>query len=205
MPGRPRDPQVDEAIRRAAIELTVERGYQGLSIEGIAARAGVAKQAVYRRYRSKGEVVLGAIAEAGMRQPVPATGTLRGDLNLLLSNTFRLLRGSSGLLNRALVTEALQDEEFAARFRERHIGLRREVVHDLLAAARERGEADCPDEEILVDMVFGPMWYRLVVGHGALDDAFAAQIADAVAAAAGVSEFREPRYPPSSRQGDSNP
>ncbi|WP_214413948.1 TetR/AcrR family transcriptional regulator [Sphaerisporangium fuscum] len=181
--GRPRDPAVDDAIRRAALALTAEAGYAGLSMEGIAARAGVAKQTIYRRYRSKGEAVLDALsATAAVDLPAPDIGSLRGDIEALLRDSFRALRGVSGVVNRALMTEALQDEKFAELFRRRHIDVRRDVVRHIVARARGRGEvAAGVDEEFLIDLAFGPMWYRLLVGHGPLDDAYAAEVAAALA------------------------
>src|SRR6266568_8834476 len=115
--GRPRNPAIDGAIHQAALDLTAEHGYRGVTMEGIAARSGVAKQTIYRRYRSKGEVILDALAsDAADRLPVPDVGNLRGDLDTFLRETFRALQGRGGVLNRALVTEALQDEEFAQLF-----------------------------------------------------------------------------------------
>ncbi|CAG6392274.1 hypothetical protein SCOCK_160056 [Actinacidiphila cocklensis] len=83
--GRPRDPGVDDAILRVAMELVEESGYRAVSIEAIAARAGISKQTVYRRYRGKGEVILDALAAyAAGKLPAPDTGTLHGDLTGLL-------------------------------------------------------------------------------------------------------------------------
>ncbi|WP_371481678.1 TetR/AcrR family transcriptional regulator [Kitasatospora sp. NBC_00315] len=182
MTGRPRDPAVDEAIRRAAVELTEQHGYRGLSMEGIAALSGVSKQTVYRRYRSKGEVVLDALAGyATHHLPTPDTGSLRGDLTALLTATFEGQRGVIGTLNRALAAEALQDPAFADRLWERLIAVRREAVRELLARARERGEVDHPDDEFLLDLVYGPMWYRLLFGSDALTASQAAELARSVA------------------------
>lgn len=185
--GRPRSAAVDHAIHQAALDLTVEHGYRGVTMEGIAARSGVAKQTIYRRYRSKGEVILDALAtDAEERLPVPDQGSLRRDLTLFLQETFQALRGRGGQLNRALVTEALQDEAFADLFRQRHIRRRREAVAEILHRAQQRGEASYDDADLLIDLVFGPMWYRLLIGHGQLDDEFAAAIAGAVVRAAAV-------------------
>jgi AcrR family transcriptional regulator len=185
MTGRPRDPAVDDAIRAAALELTQEQGYRGLSMEGIAARSGVAKQTVYRRYRSKGEVVLDALVGFAFTQlPNPDTGSLREDLTVLLTATFRAARGVAGDLNRALAAEALQDDEFAARLWRELIAVRREAVAQLLRRGRERGEVTHPDEEFLLDLVYGPYWYRLLFGPAVLTDARARLLAEAVCRAA---------------------
>ncbi|MCX4749116.1 TetR/AcrR family transcriptional regulator [Kitasatospora sp. NBC_01287] len=185
MTGRPRDPAVDDAIRRAAVELVDENGYRGLSMEGIAARSGVSKQTVYRRYRGKGEVVLEVqVGFAAVELPAPDTGSLRGDLGELLTATFRSAQGVAGTLNRALAAEALQDEEFTRRMWEELIAPRRAVVGELLARGRTRGEVGHPDDAFLIDLVYAPLWYGLLFGPGRLTDAYAAELAEAVCRAA---------------------
>ena len=186
MSGRPRDPGVDNAILRATMDLVAEDGYRAVSIEGIAAKAGVSKQTVYRRYRSKGEAILDALAAFALgKLPVPDTGTLRGDLVELLTATFEAQQGISGVLNRALAAESIQDEAFAHQVWDRLILPRRDAVRALLARARTRGEVTHPGDDFLIDLVYGPMWYRLLFGRDALDAAYAEQLADTVTAVAG--------------------
>jgi AcrR family transcriptional regulator len=185
MSGRPRDPGVDDAILRATMDLVGESGYRAVSIEAIAARAGISKQTVYRRYRSKGEVILDALAAfAAGKLPVPDTGTLYGDLTELLTATFEAQQGIAGVLNRALAAETVWDETFARTMWERLILPRRNVARSLLARSRERGELPCPNEDFLIDLVYGPMWYRLLFDPATLDAAYARQIAEAVTALA---------------------
>ncbi|MFI7694526.1 TetR/AcrR family transcriptional regulator [Nonomuraea sp. NPDC049655] len=183
MTGRPRDPAVDDAIRQAALSLITEQGYRGVSMEGIAARSGVSKQAVYRRYPSKGEVILDVLAVyARTRLPTPDTGDLREDLLALLKATFAGQRGVPGALNQALAAEALQDPAFAQRVSSELIAARRQAVRQILTRARERGQLAHPDDDLLIDLVFGPMWYALLFAPGKLTDAYAAALADAVIA-----------------------
>jgi len=188
MTGRPRDPAVDDAIRQATLALIEEQGYKGVSMEGIAARSGVSKQAIYRRYASKGEVILNALATfAKTRLPTPDTGDLREDLLALLEETFAGQRGINGVLNRALAAEALQDESFTALLNERLIRHRRDAVREILGHARERGEVSHPSDDLLIDLVFGPMWYALLLDVSKLTDAYAAALTDAVATVARTS------------------
>ncbi|GHJ39507.1 TetR/AcrR family transcriptional regulator [Streptomyces sp. TS71-3] len=185
MTGRPRDPAVDDAIRRATLELAAEAGAPGVTMEGIAARSGVSKQTVYRRYGGKGEAILDALAWfAAARLPTPDTGSLRDDICVLLTATFAAQQGVSGVLNRALISEALQDENFTELLWKRLTGPRREEVAKIIRRARDRGEVSHPDEEFLIDLVFGPMWYRLLFDRVSLDRGYAAAIADTVAVAA---------------------
>jgi AcrR family transcriptional regulator len=181
MSGRPRDPGVDDAILRVTMELVEESGYRAVSMEGIAARAGISKQTVYRRYRSKGEVILDALAAyAAGRLPTPDTGTLRGDLTELLTATFEAQQGVSGVLNRAVAAEAVGDEAFARTVWERLVLPRRDLVGSFLALARERGELARSDDDFLIDLVYGPMWYRLLFSPAALDAAYARHLAETV-------------------------
>lgn len=185
MTGRPRDPAVDDAIRQAALDLIAEQGYRGVSMEGIAARSGVSKQAVYRRYPGKGEVILDLLAAyARTRLPMPDTGDLREDLLALLEATFAAQRGVPGTLNQALAAEALQAPAFAERVSRELIAARRDAVRQILGRARDRGQVAHPDDEVLIDLVFGPMWYALLFDAGKLTDAYAAALTDAVVAVA---------------------
>jgi AcrR family transcriptional regulator len=182
MSGRPRDTGVDDAILRVTMELVGEGGYSAVSMEGIAARAGISKQTVYRRYRSKGEVILDALTDFAAGQlPVPDTGTLAGDLTELLTETFAAQQGIIGALNRALAAESIQDETFARTMWERLILPRRDVVHSLLERARSRGEATHTDDGFLTDLVYGPMWYRLLFEPATLNAAYARQLGATVA------------------------
>lgn len=183
MTGRPRDPAVDDAIRQAALDLITEQGYRGVSMEAIAARSGVSKQAVYRRYPGKGEVILDVLTVyARTRLPTPDTGDLREDLLALLEATFAGQRGVAGALNQALAAEALQDPAFAQRVSSELIAARRQAVRRILTRARERGQLTHPDDDLLIDLVFGPMWYALLFDPGKLTDAYAAALTDAVIA-----------------------
>jgi AcrR family transcriptional regulator len=181
MSGRPRDPGVDDAILRATMELVEEKGYRAASIEGIAARAGVSKQTVYRRYRSKGEVILDALAAyAAGNLPAPDTASPRGDLAQLLTATFAAQQGIRGALNRALVAESIGDDDFARTVWERLILPRREVVRTILARARAPRELGDTEADFLVDLVYGPMWYRLLFDPPSLTAAYAERLAEAV-------------------------
>ncbi|MEV4258191.1 TetR/AcrR family transcriptional regulator [Spirillospora sp. NPDC049652] len=181
MTGRPRDPAVDDAIRQATLDLVADQGYRGVSMEGIAARSGVSKQAVYRRYASKGEVILDSLVTyARTRLPTPDTGDLREDLLTLLEETFAAQRGVHGALNQALAAEVLQDPDFARRVTDTLIRSRRAAVGEILDRARSRGQVAHPDNGVLIDLVFGPMWYALVFDAAKLTDAYAAELATAV-------------------------
>lgn len=183
--GRPRSTTVDERILHSALELLRDQGYRAVSIEGIAAHSGVAKQTIYRRWKSRGEIILDAFATLATQVlTLPDTGSFQTDLSDLLRQTFKEQRDRSGPINRALVAEALASPEFAEQLRQRLISVRRAAARELLHRARARGEIRDGDDEVLLDLTFGPMWYRLLIGHAPLDDNFADALAQRVTAAA---------------------
>ncbi|MFT3923202.1 MAG: TetR/AcrR family transcriptional regulator [Myxococcales bacterium] len=173
--GRKRSEEARGAILTAALELLREHGYGNLTIDGIALAAGVGKQTIYRWWRSKAEVLLEALGESA-RSEVPAvpSGDALADVTRFLVATFKLLRGKKTLapVLKGLMAEAQLDPEFQQAFRKNLIEGRRESLHALLAQAHPDTTATA-----MVDMVFGAMWYRLLVGHAPLDDAFAAELA----------------------------
>jgi AcrR family transcriptional regulator len=179
-PGRPRSEATRRAILAAAIDELTERGYSQLSVEGIAARAGAGKQTIYRWWPSKADVVLDAILdEAATRITVPDEGCLDADLNAFLAATFRQ-RGQRPVLV-GLMAEALLDPVFAVQFRDRFLFGRRDALRTVLKRASARGEiAPDVDPEMLLDIVFGVLWYRLLLDHAPLDDDAGRQLATLV-------------------------
>lgn len=178
--GRPRSEATRQAILDAALAEVEERGYAALTIEGIAARAGAGKQTIYRWWRSKADVVLDAALErARSRVPVPDTGSLADDLHGFLRATYRQGRQRPVLVS--LMAEAQLDPDFAAAFRDRFLFARRAVLREILDRGRARGEIDSGvDLELVIDVVFGVVWYRLLVGHAPFRPAAGAQVADFV-------------------------
>ena len=179
--GRPRSKQARQAILAAALGILKEQGYRAVSIEGIAAHAGVGKQTIYRWWKSKAEIVLEAFAqEAEALIPVPDTGSAREDLCLFLERTFRALK-KTGPIVCALMAEAQISPTFGPTFREQFIEIRRKSLRSILQNGKERGElAEQVDVEFLIDCLYGPMWYRLLSQHAPLDKAFAAQLARSI-------------------------
>jgi AcrR family transcriptional regulator len=179
-PGRPRSEAARQAILGAAISELKERGYAALTVEGIAARAGVGKQTIYRWWPSKAEVVLTALLDLSETTiAVPDEGSLPADLMGFLAETFRQ-RGQRPVLV-GLMAQALLDPVFATAFRERFLFRRRAVLREILDRAAARGEiAPDLDPELLIDVVYGVLWYRLLLDHAPLDDAAGRQLADLV-------------------------
>jgi AcrR family transcriptional regulator len=185
-PGRRRSEASRHAILAATMGLLRETGYAAFTMDAVAARAGTGKQTIYRWWSSKGALALDALLEEANAQiPAPETGTLAGDLEAFLGATFRTLRGKKGLapILQALMAEAQVDPPFREVFRRTLIEPRRALLADIFARFRCGRELSESERMALVDATYGAMWYRVLVGHASLDDAFAASLARRMAAA----------------------
>jgi AcrR family transcriptional regulator len=187
-PGRPRNETSREKILEAALSLVSEGGLASATMEGIAAAAGVGKQTLYRWWRSRAEILLEALGEhAASVIPEPNTGSLQRDLEEFLEATFRAGRRKrvGAPLLTALMAEAQVDTTFRARFRDGFIEARRAVLRRIFERAAERGETRRSfDADLGVDMLFGVMWYRMLVGHLPINDDLVVQLAQAATRAA---------------------
>lgn len=171
-----RSKRTHEAILSATLDLVKEKGYFGLSLEAVAARAGAGKQTIYRWWPSKAALVMEALSQAATRQiSIPDTGTVEEDLFLLLEAIFtRISSSGSGKAMAGLVAEAQANPIFAEEFRSGFVEARREGLRTILRKGIERGElSDQIDLELSADTLFGPMWYRLLLLHAPLDTQFA--------------------------------
>jgi AcrR family transcriptional regulator len=178
--GRPRSERAREAVLRASLELAGESGAR-VTMEGIAKRAGVSKETLYRWWPSKGEVMLEALAERGERAiPIPATGSLGGDLSAFMRATARALDRPTRRALRALAAEAAAEPAFAVEARDRFLARRRAALATVLERAVERGELSAERAAITLDLVFGSLWYRLIFEVGPLDRAWADAVTDAI-------------------------
>jgi len=185
--GRPRSEQADRAILQAATEILAERGLGGMSIEEVAARAGVGKATIYRRWSSRGTLALDAfLAEFQGQQPAPDTGTLRDDMLTALRAWIRsVTQTSAGAMLAGLIAEAQQDPKLAEAWRERVVERLRAQHKLMLDRAVSRGEISADiDQEVLLDLLFGAAYHRLLHGHRPLTDRFARQVVDLIVAGA---------------------
>lgn len=184
--GRRRNEQARRDILDSALALAAE-DLERLTMDRIAAHAGVGKQTVYRWWPSKWEVVLDALlerAEQEVPQHRPEDGQDATDrLEAFLADTFAAVTRPGGVapLLRALMAHSQFDPTFAALWRERFVLPRRAVLADLVRRERDQGRVrtDLPPDAA-ADLLFGALWYRLLVGHAELDDAYARHLADTV-------------------------
>jgi AcrR family transcriptional regulator len=176
--GRPRSDEARRAILRAARELLDENGPVGITIEGIAARAGVGKPTIYRWWPDRHAVAMAALMES--ETPASAPRGARAPLESLRRQLVQVVTVFATPVGRAvtaMIASADSDSELAKSFRNHFILARREEGRVLLGEAIERGDVRRDaDVEIALDMIYGALFFRLLMGHARLDGALVKQI-----------------------------
>jgi len=173
-----RSDRARKAILTAALELSQDPGFLATSVEAIARRAGVGKQTIYRWWPSKGAVVLDAIDElAEPALPYPDTGDIVADLNSQMSVVASLLSGTVGQPFAGLIAAAQSDPALSKGILERIFEPRVIACRERLAAAQRAGQlrADADLDEV-IELLYGPLYYRLMFRNAAITPRQPAQI-----------------------------
>ena len=183
-PGRPRSEKARQAILKAAAKLLDEGGMGRVTMEAVAQRAGVGKPTIYRSWPNAQALAMAAL----MAQPAPDTGVKKtgsalADLRRQLRKVVDTFSTTRGRQVSRMMAAAEQDSEIAKVFRNQVILKSREEGRVLLVRAREAGDirADV-DIDVVLDAIYGPLFYRLLIGHAPLDHAFADRVLDLVIA-----------------------
>ncbi len=190
MAGRPRSLVCDHAILDAALAEYAANGLDGMSVDAVAARAGVSKATIYRRYPSKAELVAAAALQAADEQaPIPDTGSVRGDLTSALRNLRRLLDDPVvGAAKRMLLVDARRNEQLG-RMHTESVRERRQGMFEVFRRGIERGELDPDiDVEFAADRIGAPVFYRHLVTRARITDAYIDQMIDEFLARYGVRQ-----------------
>jgi AcrR family transcriptional regulator len=181
-PGRPRDARVHQAILDTTLQMLSEVGYGRLTIEGVAARAGVGKGTIYRHWPSKGALVVEAVSGpicpittgkwTVRLGPLPDSGSLRGDLLTFVQRVqFAFTAPLAGETLPGLAVDLAQDPDLAERFRDCVVQPKRDCLAGALERAGRRGELRGDvDVNLLCDMLVGPVLYRSFLTRQPLDD-----------------------------------
>jgi AcrR family transcriptional regulator len=186
--GRPRSATSQKAILAKAVEILLEQGLTSMSMDDVAKRAGVSKATIYRWWASKELLALDALATE-WALPVPNseldTGSLRGDLLARIDPWLHQLNQKPyERIIAGLLAQTQTDPEFAKLYRERFVAPRRDETRKLLLRAVDRGEiAADTNLEVTLDLLYGPIYHRLLHRHAPLNDQFVTQVIDAVIAA----------------------
>ena len=188
-PGRPRDPKVERAILEATIELLGEDGFDGLSIEAVASRAGVGKTTVYRRWPSKIPLVVDALAA----MKAPASATVPDDLSTrdallrAMSSYTKPHEGSASRVLAGLVDAMSRNAELAEAVRAVLVTERQRSLLSLIQRGIERGEIRPDvDARVMVDLLGGPVVLRRLITGDPVTPRLARTIVDLVLEGAAI-------------------
>ena len=185
--GRPRSAACDEAIVDAALCVFADDGYDGLTMEAVAARAGVGKATLYRRYPGKAELIFRAVScLTASEVPDADTGSLRGDLTLVAGNLVHLLTATVAGQCVSQLVAALPRSSALRREHRRFLADRRAVSRRAIERAIARDEVPPDtDPDLVTDLVVGPIFYRHLVSRAPLDGDYADRVVDAATATLG--------------------
>lgn len=185
--GRPMSERTDEAILAAALGLLEEGSLAEMTMDDVATRAHVSKASVYRRWPSKGTLAFDAfMTDFLRRQPEIDTGSFEGDLRGALRGWVHAVRrATTARTLRGLIAEVQRDPDLADAWRRRFVEPVRERHRRMLERAVARDElSSAVDGEVLLDLLYGPAYHRLLHGHRPLTDRFVDQVVTAAVAAA---------------------
>jgi AcrR family transcriptional regulator len=184
--GRPRDAHATEMILRSALELGTEIGFDAVTVEAIAARAGVGKTTIYRRWPHVWAVVIEAVlAEVTKISPVLERATVRESFTVSMKLVARSFRGKIGAYARPLIGRAQIDDDLRLAISERWLGERRKLSRRLVLHGIQTGELRKGlDPDIVLDALYGPLYHRLLLPYEGtevkLSDAYIESLVDVV-------------------------
>jgi AcrR family transcriptional regulator len=184
-PGRPRSERARQAILQAAADLLLDEGGARVSMDAVAERAGVSKTTIYRWWPSKEMLALDALLDWAAVGSAPRdTGSLRGDMLALIRPWVReIARRPFARVIAALLVQSQADPQFAEVYRTHFVQLRREPMRTALERAIARGEVPADlDLDVALDLLYGPLYHRLLHGHAPVTGQFAEDVVDRVLA-----------------------
>lgn len=173
--GRPRNIETQKAILSASYELLLESGFKAVTVDKIAERAKVSKATIYKWWPNKAAVVMDGFlsAAAAARLPVPDTGSALNDILIHATSLANFLISREGTIINELVGEGQFDSKLAEEYRVRYFQPRRLQAKQLLEKGIKRGELkENLDIELSIDLIYGPIFYRLLVTGEKLDDSY---------------------------------
>ncbi|WP_201401727.1 TetR-like C-terminal domain-containing protein [Kaistia sp. 32K] len=180
-PGRPPSAEARERALRAAHEILMAEGFGRLSIEAVAARSGVGKPTLYRNWANAQELALAALVANPLPEALAEGATARARLLAQMRGLVTAFATTRGRQVALALASADPQSEFTKAFRNKVILASRETGRTILQDAIAAGEmAPPPDLEALLDMIYAPVFYRLLVGHQPLDTALADAVVETV-------------------------
>ncbi|TXS01276.1 TetR family transcriptional regulator [Bacillus sp. SH7-1] len=172
--GRPRNIETQKAILSASYELLLESGFKAVTVDKIADRAKVSKATIYKWWPNKAAVVMdGFLFATAARLPIPDTGSALNDILIHATSLTKFLISREGTIIIELVGEGQFDSKLAEEYRTRYFQPRRLQAKQLLEKGIKRGELkENLDIDLSIDLIYGPIFYRLLVTGEKLDDSY---------------------------------
>ncbi|CAH1055364.1 TetR/AcrR family transcriptional regulator [Paenibacillus pseudetheri] len=172
--GRPRNSEAEASILAASYDLLLETGFGAVTVEKIAERAKVSKATIYKWWPNKAAVIMdGYLSAASARLPVPDTGSVMDDIMIHATNLASFLRSREGKVITELIGEGQFDAGLAEAYRTRFFAPRRQEARQLLERGVTRGQLKADlDIGITIDLLYGPIFYRLLITGDELNKAF---------------------------------
>ncbi|WP_051470073.1 TetR/AcrR family transcriptional regulator [Fischerella sp. PCC 9605] len=172
--GRPRSDEAHQSILQAAYELVMEVGFTELTIEGVAARAGVGKPTIYRRWSSKARLVMDAfLAATNPELSFPNTGEVKEDIRLQMQKLVKIMNSPRGQVIATLIGGGQTDPEMIEAFVANWLSPRRKDCTQVIKKGIQRGEIRSDiDIEAVIDALYSPLFYRLLLKHAPLTEEF---------------------------------
>jgi AcrR family transcriptional regulator len=180
--GRPRDPSRDGVIRAAILRLLADVGYGALTMDAVAAEAGVGKATIYRRWRTKQDLVVDTISDLNRAEATPPdTGSLEGDLRQMLRQMVAVINGPAGAATLSLLSTVPHQPALAAAFREGPLALWRRAFDQIWTRAEERGDVRSGmASSVLSEATSALLVQRWLLTGEPVDEAYADQVLDTV-------------------------
>jgi AcrR family transcriptional regulator len=178
LPGRPRSEQARQAILYSTLKLLQHTGFPDLTIEAIAAEAGVGKTTVYRWWPTKGALVVDAFASSAEHAlHFPDTGSVYRDMSLQMNQFLGILRTRRGRIVAALLGAGQSDPELLEAFRDRFLRPRRQEAYKTLRRGIERGELPKRlDLDLVLDILYGAIYMRFLIRHDELSENYVKEV-----------------------------
>jgi len=185
-PAKPAPVERDErvqhskkAVLMATYKLLSEAGLSGVSVDAVSKRSGVAKTTIYRHWPSRSALLLDACSNMGSRPQAPDTGSLKGDLELLVKHTAQQLRTAPwATVAPSIIDAAERDQELANVHARTHSGVRT-PFQTVIERAQQRGELSRDlDPSHVIAAIFGPLFYRRWFSREPLDEAFTKSVVE---------------------------
>ena len=178
LPGRPRSEHARQAILSSTLSRLQHTGFSELTIEAIAADAGVSKATVYRWWPNKGALVVDAFASSAEHElHFPDTGSVYQDVSLQMKQVIAIFRSRRGRIVAALLGGGQSDPELLKAFRERFLWPRRKEAYKTLRRGIERGELPRHlDLDLVLDILYGSIYMRFLIRHDKLSDSYVSEV-----------------------------